>query len=212
MVEIGSNEYSGTAPYVYVSQRGYYPNDMDKANQDSYLACENILGDKRCHAFGVFDGHGEAGDLCSWFAADKFPHYLEEELKARGGTSALNDENKMREIYKKTLVRTNKAMHKSREVDDVLSGTTAVTVVVKDGMLFVGNVGDSRAIIASEDQKGKLKYAPLSQDQTPYRKDERERLKKRGAHIMTLDQIQGNEELHENWGVNLGEELDDAGY
>jgi serine/threonine protein phosphatase PrpC len=48
-------------------------------------------------------------------------------------------------------------MHKSREVDDVLSGTTAVTVLVKDGTLFVGNVGDSRAIIASEDQMGKLK-------------------------------------------------------
>lgn len=55
------------------------------------------------------------------------------------------------------LGRTNKAMHKSREVDDALSGTTAVTVVVKDGTLYVGNVGDSRAIIASEDQMGKLK-------------------------------------------------------
>jgi len=28
---------------------------------------------------------------------------------------------------------------------------------------------------------------------------------------MTLDQIQGAEELHEDWGVNLGEELDDMG-
>jgi hypothetical protein len=57
--------------YVYVSQRGYYPNSLTKANQDSYLICECFLGDPNTHLFGVFDGHGECGDLCSHFAADQ---------------------------------------------------------------------------------------------------------------------------------------------
>jgi hypothetical protein len=100
-VTMGSADYSGQAEYVYVSQRGYYPTAMDKANQDSYMVCENVLGDDKCHAFGVFDGHGETGDLCSWFAAEKFPYYLEEELKAQGGTMALENDDKMRAIYKK---------------------------------------------------------------------------------------------------------------
>ena len=100
-VTMGSSDYSGQAEYVYVSQRGYYPTAMDKANQDSYMVCENVLGDDKCHAFGVFDGHGEAGDLCSWFAAEKFPYYLEEELAAQGGTTALENDVKMRAIYKK---------------------------------------------------------------------------------------------------------------
>ena len=74
--------------YVYVSQRGYYPNGMldfsmfsflcinlwisalNKANQDSYLICENFLSENS-HFFGVFDGHGEYGDYCSHFAADQ---------------------------------------------------------------------------------------------------------------------------------------------
>ena len=47
--------------------------------------------------------------------------------------------------------------------------------------MYVSNVGDSRAIIVSEEKcdlnKNETKYVakPLSTDQTPYRKDERER-------------------------------------
>lgn len=41
---------------------------------------------------------------------------------------------------------------------------------------------------------------PLSNDQTPYRKDERERVKKAGARVLSMDQIEGLEPVHENWG------------
>ncbi len=71
----------------------------------------------------------------------------------------------------------------------------------------MANVGDSRAIIGSTNQDGKLKASCLSNDQTPFRKDERERLKKKGAIIRTMDQLEGDEELHENWdeGENTGD-------
>ena len=53
---------------------------------------------------------------------------------------------------------------------------------------------------------------PLSRDQTPYRKDERERVRKLGASIMSIDQMQGKEELHDNWGdMVLGEAIDTEG-
>jgi hypothetical protein len=68
--------YTYDMKYCYVSQRGYYPNSLDKANQDSYLICESILGDSSCHLFGIFDGHGEVGDYCSHFAADQVMHLL----------------------------------------------------------------------------------------------------------------------------------------
>ena len=43
--------------------------DLEKANQDSFMVCEKVLGDPNCNIFGVFDGHGQYGDLCSHFTA-----------------------------------------------------------------------------------------------------------------------------------------------
>lgn len=41
--------------------------------------------------------------------------------------------------------------------------------------------------------------------------DERERVKKCGARILTVDQVEGFEPIHENWGLNLGDEIDENG-
>ncbi len=57
--------------YCYGSQKGFYPDNLTKANQDSFMVCERLLGDANCYVFGVFDGHGSLGDLCSHFAAAK---------------------------------------------------------------------------------------------------------------------------------------------
>jgi serine/threonine protein phosphatase PrpC/CRP-like cAMP-binding protein len=195
--------------YCYVSQRGYYPNALSKANQDSYVICEQFLHDKNSHFFGIFDGHGEFGDFCSFYAADMVPKYLEKELSSRGGVQAMNGPH-MEDTYIAAFVKANKAMHKE-QFDDSLSGTTAITVFVQGDILYVANVGDSRAIIATADSNGKNRYSALSIDQTPFRKDERERLKKRGARIMTLDQVEGNETLHENWGNPTGDDIDEVG-
>ncbi len=52
----------------------------------------------------------------------------------------------------------------------------------------------------------------LSSDQTPYRKDERDRVKKCGARILSMDQLEGIEPYHENWGnLVLGEDIDEGG-
>lgn len=206
--KIKGDVYSFDIDYCYVSQRGYYPNVLGKSNQDSYLVCENILQDPNCHMFGVFDGHGEFGDHCSYYAAEQLAHCFAKELKSNGGTSAL-DGSKLNNILTSAFVKVNKSLHKSK-VDDSLSGTTGITMTLKGDMLHVANVGDSRAIIAS-DINGTPKFSSLSSDQTPFRKDERERLKLKGAQIMTLDQIEGNEPLHENWGAETGEEIDEVG-
>jgi serine/threonine protein phosphatase PrpC len=128
-------------------------------------------------------------------------------MEAYGQPSSIPDDV-LTEMYSNAFINTNTAMHNSG-VDDILSGTTGITILVKGDKLFVGNVGDSRAIIAS-DVNGILKYSALSNDQTPYRKDERERVKSQGGKIMNLDQIEGNEPIHENWGTNLGDEIDEV--
>ena len=207
---LDGENYKYSVRYVYVSQRGYYPQSLNKPNQDSYLICENMCGDENCHLFGVFDGHGEYGDYVSHYAADHTPQNLEKEMRKCGGVSSFEKET-MEKMYSKAFTTTNKALHKSSGIDDSLSGTTAITVVVSGDVVYVANVGDSRAIIGSSTQDGIVKFSPLSSDQTPFRKDERERLKKKGAIIMTLDQIEGTEPQHENWGAETGENIDESG-
>lgn len=182
---------------------------LGKANQDSYVVCERVLGDNNTHLFGVFDGHGEYGDECSYFAAEQFATIFAKDLKgASGGVNAM-DGPKMNAMYTNSFVKVNKALHKSK-IDDSLSGTTGITVVLKGDCLHIANVGDSRAIIGSS-VDGQTKFSALSSDQTPFRKDERDRLRLKGAQIMTLDQIEGNEPLHDNWGAETGEEIDEVG-
>ena len=55
-----------------------------------------------------------------------------------------------------------------------------------------------------------LKVIALSQDQTPYRKDERERCKLEGARIMTMDQLEGLAPMHK-LGCQSRREIDYLG-
>jgi serine/threonine protein phosphatase PrpC len=98
-------------------------------------------------------------------------------MTKHGGATAF-DGNKMETVYTSCFTQTNKDMHKA-EFDDSLSGTTGITIFVRGDVLYVANVGDSRAIIARKNEHGKLRSHALSSDQTPFRKDERERLKKK---------------------------------
>jgi hypothetical protein len=54
--------------YAWVSQRGFYPNALDKPNQDSYSVLPNF-GDNMAY-FAVYDGHGAEGHTCAWFVRD----------------------------------------------------------------------------------------------------------------------------------------------
>ena len=66
----------------------------------------------------------------------------------------------------------------------------------------------SRAIVAEEDDKGKLLAYALSIDQTPFRVDERERCQRCGARVLTMDQIDGYKDpTSQDWGT----EEDDGG-
>jgi len=123
----------------------------------------------------------------------------------------LSDEDIMA-AHKDAFIHTNKECH-ATSFDSELSGTTAITVMVRNCLLYVNNVGDSRAVIAVKQtgDSSKVKAEHLSIDQTPFRKDERERVKLCGAKVMTIDQIEGAEPIHENWGLNLGEEVDESG-
>ena len=152
--------------------------------------------------FAVFDGHGDEGHSCAWYARDTLPARL---LESIGGK-----EENCEEIIKKAHVDTNMALHEDANINDAMSGTTAVSFVITPGRkITINNVGDSRAMIISEID-GTFTGKPLSNDQTPYRRDERERCKAAGARIRTMGQLDSPDPIDESeWDkINLLDEID----
>lgn len=96
--------------------------------------------------------------------------------------------NKDREIkkcltdaYKKTdeefLVEASKASPVWKD------GSTAVTALVVDDVLYVANLGDSRALLCRCSDNGKTSVVSLSKDHSPSQYEERMRIQKAGGTV-----------------------------
>jgi len=167
--------------YSYLSQRGYYPEALDKPNQDSFCIHTPFGTNPDDHFFGVFDGHGEFGAQCSQFVKRRLCENLLRNSRFQADPI---------EACHAAFLLTNSQLHADSLLDDTMSGTTAITILVRGRTIYVANTGDSRAVIA--ERRGKEVVAvDLSIDQTPFRNDELERVKNCGARVMTMDQIEG---------------------
>lgn len=91
------------------------------------------------------------------------------------------------EAFVEALLATNDQLHHSA-VDDAMSGTTAVSALVRGRALYVANVGDSCAVLAERAPGGRLTAVPLSYDHTPFR------------HAPTLAHMRGRRLLAQVWG------------
>lgn len=216
-----------TVTYAFVSQRGRYPDEPFKANQDALCVHPVLTSPERGDAlFCVMDGHGKDGDGCARFCQDHLPESI------RTAISQATDDNPNTIIPKDQLlkalteahVQTNQALHAETTIDDSLSGTTAVSLYFhgKHNRLTVTNVGDSRAVLGSRPvavdasaSGRKLKALPLSRDQTPYRRDEKARIQETGARVLSLDQLEGLEPIPDPNATGtelvLGDQLDEGG-
>ncbi|RDX60717.1 putative protein phosphatase 2C 35, partial [Mucuna pruriens] len=179
-----------TLEYSVLTQRGYYPDSPDKENQDSFCIRTQFQGNPSVHFFGVYDGHGEFGSQCSNFVKDRFVEILSSDF------ALLEDPVK---AYTSAFLTTNDDLHKN-EIDDSMSGTTAITVLLIGDTLYVANVGDSRAVLAVKDGN-RVIAEDLSSDQTPFRRDEYERVKLCGARVLSVDQVEGIKDPDiQTWG------------
>ncbi|CAL5058821.1 unnamed protein product [Urochloa decumbens] len=105
--------------YSSLSQRGYYPESLDKPNQDSYCIHTPFGSSPDDHFFGVFDGHGEYGAQCSQFVKRRLCENLLRDNRLRtDAVLALHS----------AFVATNSQLH-ADNVDDSMSGTTAITIL-----------------------------------------------------------------------------------
>ncbi|XP_025804595.1 probable protein phosphatase 2C 65 isoform X2 [Panicum hallii] len=172
--------------YATLDVAGLYPDSPGRESQDAHLVATRFAGDPDLHLFAVFDGHGAAGTACAGFARDALPRLLAA-------------------AFRESMLGANAEMHAAAGVDDFMSGTTAVAALVAGGALHVANVGDSRAV-AGVWRAGRVVAEDLSWDQTPFRADERARVKACGARVMSVEQVEGMRDPEsEGWVPDEGD-------
>ncbi|XP_020266269.1 LOW QUALITY PROTEIN: probable protein phosphatase 2C 35 [Asparagus officinalis] len=104
-----------------------------------------------------------------------------------------------------------KPLLRSSDIDDFMSGTTAGRASSSAGApLQSANVGDSRAVAGVRNAERNCVLAEdLSSDQTPFRKDEYERVRGCGARVLSVDQVEGVKDPEvQSWGAEEDDEGD----
>ncbi|KAK3589923.1 hypothetical protein CHS0354_034940 [Potamilus streckersoni] len=135
----------------------------------------NDLEGTRTSLYGIFDGHG--GE----FAAEFVEKTIFKELMVRLLRPSTEDnisDNLTQILAEEVLSVDSRLLDIERNSFDI-SGTTALIAIVRDRMLTVANVGDSRGVIC--DKNGKT--IPLSFDHKPQQVKERRRIKEAGGFV-----------------------------
>ncbi len=149
------------------------------------LVCNDELA-----LLGVFDGHGSHGHYCSYIVQQTLPR-----LVLANGNFASDTELALKEAFRFANDALKDIAEKQGSFSVALSGTTATVVVVrKDGSsgrqeLYVGHVGDSRAVLGRRVDAGSNKIEPvtLTRDHTPGDPWERQRIEKCEGDIRKSD-------------------------
>eukprot|EP00985_Skeletonema_marinoi_P007041 scaffold3091_cov103-Skeletonema_marinoi.AAC.2 len=180
--EEGILEGFGTFACGASSQKGYYPADPMKENQDSFDI--RIANDAQNHFFGVFDGHGTDGGRCSQLCKSTIGDLCEEEM-TKGRTTKVAIMN--------AHIETHGIMTKSAAINAELSGTTSVIASLNRSSLTIAYAGDSAAIIGSKSNRRSPMLLTNSHDLS--RPDEVARIERKGGVVMSTeeyDKIKGH--------------------
>lgn len=174
-------------------------------NQDAMIVWEDF-GSEDVIFCGVFDGHGPHGHLVARRVRDSLPVKLlsflqssefskacfKRDIKPASG-EAENDisaENEVNSMWREAFMKAYKAMDKELKshanLDCFCSGSTSVSVVKQGSNLFMGNIGDSRAIMGSKDSNDLMVAIQLTVDLKPDLPREEERIKSCKGRVFAL--------------------------
>ncbi|GER26307.1 phosphatase 2C family protein [Striga asiatica] len=179
-------------------------------NQDAMIVWEDFMEDGVSFC-GVFDGHGPHGHLVARKVRDTLPlklsSFLNSSESKRNGsgvnccngdvkldvvdpTKDTSEEEKVESMWREAFLKSYKAMDKELKshpnLDCFCSGSTAVTVVKQGSNLFMGNIGDSRAILGSKDGNDSMVATQLTVDLKPDLPKEAERIKRCKGRVFAL--------------------------
>ncbi|ODM94743.1 putative protein phosphatase 2C T23F11.1 [Orchesella cincta] len=141
--------------------------------------------DRPAHFFGVYDGHGT--ELFAQDAAQKlfYDWIIKREDYWKGQVKAAIETVSLKSLCIEAFCLYEKSLKANRQFQDLHGGTTANVVLLRNGQVYCGNLGDSRAVACI-----KGKPFPLSQDHKPSLPSERERIRKAGGIVTPAGRVQ----------------------
>ncbi|KAJ0053537.1 hypothetical protein Pint_02200 [Pistacia integerrima] len=180
-------------------------------NQDAMIVWEDFMLEDVTFC-GVFDGHGPHGHLVARKVRDALPIKLLSFLlssqsrqnasgkacfkgnikKADTGDTEKDGspEDKLNSLWKEAFLKSYKSMDKELKshpnLDCFCSGSTAITIVKQGANLFMGYIGDSRAIMGSKDNNDSMVAIQLTVDLKPDLPREAERIKRCKGRVFAL--------------------------
>ena len=124
--------------YAHWTQRGYYPDDPHKENQDESSVIAPFASSANDAMLAVYDGHGKNGHSCARFVKRSLPQLLAKYVKqarvkkyqAQSSTTAgkrlfdppkwpLLSPDEYQECCRKSFLECNEALHNSDDVGDM---------------------------------------------------------------------------------------------
>ncbi|KAK8613247.1 hypothetical protein V6N13_101014 [Hibiscus sabdariffa] len=165
-------------------------------NQDAMTVWENFTGEKNVFFCGVFDGHGPSGHKVARHVCDTLPLKLSKmhrpQPRPRAGARKDSDKDNRHKQWEadftKAFQELDEELRKDDSLDSYCSGTTAVTLVKQDHHLIISNLGDSRAILGTRDNKNHLIPVQLTVDLKPGVQTEAERIAKHGGRVFAMEE------------------------
>ncbi|KAI9250296.1 phosphatase 2C-like domain-containing protein [Sporodiniella umbellata] len=148
------------------SQLMYGTSSMQGWRESMEDAHISLLNEKAIALFAVMDGHG--GKRVAQYSRDHLAQHITCSEKFKKGD--------IRQSLIDSFLEMDQALYQQFPNDT--SGCTAIVALLKEKMLYIANVGDSRAVICKQG-----KAFALSKDHKPYDPIEYKRIKESGNSV-----------------------------
>lgn len=139
--------------------------------QDEYTCLDNFSTGKGPAYFAIFDGHGS--DKLAAFASSHLHDILFATQSYKSGDYCA--------ALREGIKEGDKQLYEN--FSDVRGGCTATVCLVDGKSLYIGNLGDSTAVLGTT-REGKVVAQRLSRDHKPDDKDELQRIQQAGGVVM----------------------------
>ncbi|XP_077217135.1 putative protein phosphatase 2C 73 [Tasmannia lanceolata] len=178
-------------------------------NQDAMTIWEDFNGEKDKIYCGVFDGHGPQGHKVAAHVRDVLPSKLSQKLKpSKPNDSDDSDDNEdfdsddnnvdadshhpsfssWKAGFVKAFKEMDEELGQHSTIDCYCSGATAVSILKQGEHLTIANLGDSRAILCTRDDKNQPIPVQLTVDLKPNLPSEAERIISCKGRVFALEQ------------------------